>query len=301
MPPGFTATSADDDGIVGQTKKNDKSGISGFGGIGVSGVGNAGVSAKGVGNGAVALMGSVDVSEWLRIPAGIPGRVSAVGYGVSATVKTPTDLPVTFFHSPNTLVGVVGSVEGNAPGIGVLGLANTEGYQPTGVPVGVFGAASVGGLAVHFQGNVQVTGDIIFLNTAGLDLAEGFTTATEEDIEAGSVLVIEADGNLQLCRRPYDNRVAGVVSGAGKLRPAIVLGHRPSVANLPIALAGRAYCKVDASLHPIAVGDLLTTSSTPGHAMKAADRDQAFGAVIGKAMSSLESGTGLIPILIALQ
>jgi hypothetical protein len=57
----------------------------------------------------------------------------------------------------------------------------------------------------------------------------------------------------------------------------------------------------DAQFGAIATGDLLTTSTTPGHAMKAGDAQQAFGAVIGKAMRPLTHGQGLIPILIALQ
>ncbi len=64
---------------------------------------------------------------------------------------------------------------------------------------------------------------------------------------------------------------------------------------------GKVYCKVDASYAPIAIGDLLTTSPTPGHAMNAIDQLQAFGAVIGKALRPLGEGQGLIPILIALQ
>lgn len=64
---------------------------------------------------------------------------------------------------------------------------------------------------------------------------------------------------------------------------------------------GKVYCKVDAQFSPIEVGDLLTTSFTAGHAMKAYDPIKAFGAVIGKALRPLEGGKGLIPILIALQ
>jgi hypothetical protein len=65
---------------------------------------------------------------------------------------------------------------------------------------------------------------------------------------------------------------------------------------------GKVYCKVDAQSGDISVGDLLTTSSTPGHAMKADDPLKAFGCVIGKALQSLPAGQkGLIPILVALQ
>jgi hypothetical protein len=70
---------------------------------------------------------------------------------------------------------------------------------------------------------------------------------------------------------------------------------------MPVALVGKVYCKVDAQYGPIEVGDLLTTSCTPGHAMKASDPLKAFGSVIGKALRPLEEGQGLIPILIALQ
>jgi len=49
------------------------------------------------------------------------------------------------------------------------------------------------------------------------------------------------------------------------------------------------------------VGDLLTTSPTPGHAMRADDPGRAFGAVLGKALRPLADGQGLVPILVALQ
>jgi hypothetical protein len=46
---------------------------------------------------------------------------------------------------------------------------------------------------------------------------------------------------------------------------------------------------------------VLTTSSTPGHAMRVHNQLKAFGTVIGKALRPLKEGQGLIPILIALQ
>jgi hypothetical protein len=69
----------------------------------------------------------------------------------------------------------------------------------------------------------------------------------------------------------------------------------------PVALLGKVFCKADAQFGPIGVGDLLTTSPTPGHAMRADDTRKAFGAVNGKALRPLAEGQGLIPILIALQ
>ena len=103
--------------------------------------------------------------------------------------------------------------------------------------------------------------------------------------------------------RRYDKRVAGVISGAGDYKPGIVLDKRqPSSGNRqPVALLGKVFCKVDAQFGAIEVGDLLTSSPTPGHAMKTDDPFKAFGAVIGKALRPLTEGQGLIPILIALQ
>ena len=115
-------------------------------------------------------------------------------------------------------------------------------------------------------------------------------------------MVIEAGGTLQISDRAYDKRVAGVISGAGNMKPGIVLGKQYSEnKRVPIALLGKVCCKVEANSSPIEVGDLLTTSLTVGHAMKVVDPVKAFGAVIGKALRPLESGQGLIPILIALQ
>ena len=92
------------------------------------------------------------------------------------------------------------------------------------------------------------------------------------------------------------------MAGAGECRPAIVLGrHRSKIGRHPIALSGRTFCRVDAAPAAVDVGDLLTTSPTPGHAMKVTDPTRAFGAVIGKALQPLARDTGLIPILVSLQ
>jgi hypothetical protein len=96
--------------------------------------------------------------------------------------------------------------------------------------------------------------------------------------------------------------VAGVISGAGDFKPGVILDTKQSRGNrVPIALLGKVYCKVDAQYAPIEVGDLLVSSPTPGHAMKAADPLKAFGSVIGKALRPLQAGQRLVPILIALQ
>jgi hypothetical protein len=189
-------------------------------------------------------------------------------------------------------VGVRGNGGGDANGV--------EGFSDTGH--GIHGG-SANGRAGFFDGKVEITGDLIVHGDVclpgGADLAESF--AMGESIDPGTVVVVHDEDTLRPAREPYDPRVAGVVSGAGALKPGVVLsGTLCESGRCALALAGRAWCKVDASYGPIAVGDLLTSSSTAGHAMKA-DASRASGRVIGKALRAWDSGTGLIPILVALQ
>lgn len=148
------------------------------------------------------------------------------------------------------------------------------------------------------QGNVEVPGDVSLVNA---DCAEHFNTSGG-DAEPGTVMVLGDQDTLKPSERAYDKRVAGVISGAGDYKPGIVLDKQPSQCKRsPISLLGKVFCKVDAQYGSIEVGDLLTTSDTPGHAMKATDPMKAFGSIIGKALRPLREGQSLIPILIALQ
>jgi hypothetical protein len=149
------------------------------------------------------------------------------------------------------------------------------------------------------SGNLTVSGDVFL---PGADCAEQFDSAEAEQIEPGTVVVIDQEGAVRQSQEAYDKRVAGVVSGAGGYRTGIVLDKQQAQASrAPVALVGKVYCKVDAQYSPVEVGDLLTSSLTPGYAMKADNPLRAFGAVIGKALRPLRAGQGLIPILIALE
>lgn len=149
------------------------------------------------------------------------------------------------------------------------------------------------------NGNVLVSGDI---RLAGADCAEEFATTSADEIEPGTIMVIDDAGSLKPSAEPYDRKVAGVVSGAGNYRPAIVLDRQAGdVGRVPIALMGKTYAMVDATHNPVVIGDLLTTSPTRGHAMKATDVGRAFGAILGKALQTLDCGRGIIPILVTLQ
>ena len=150
--------------------------------------------------------------------------------------------------------------------------------------------------------SIRLDGETGNISMLGADTAEHFGLADGHTADPGTVLVIHEEGLLARCAQAYDRAVAGVVSGAGGLTPGVILGSQPvSRDRIPLALNGKAYCQVDARYAAVQVGDLLTTSPTPGYAMKAADPQRAFGAVIGKALRPLQEGVGLIPILVSLQ
>ena len=83
----------------------------------------------------------------------------------------------------------------------------------------------------------------------------------------------------------------------GSRIPDIATEARPT--EHPVALTGRVWCWCDATHGAIGPGDLLTTSSTPGHAMRVAPNGNApRGCILGKAMSSLKKGRGLVLVLV---
>ncbi|ULQ51758.1 hypothetical protein [Flavihumibacter fluvii] len=152
---------------------------------------------------------------------------------------------------------------------------------------------------LYVAGNINVKGDISLENA---DFAEDFDVIEEEDIQPGSVMVLDDNGILKKCDMPMDKRVAGVVSGAGIYKPGIILDRKSNNGpRVPIAMLGKVCCAVDASYGSIKVGDLLTTSPTSGAAMKVSNPVDAIGAIIGKALKPWSEGVGEIPILIALQ
>jgi hypothetical protein len=141
--------------------------------------------------------------------------------------------------------------------------------------------------------------------TGGSDLAEPFEMSGTEAIKPGMVVAIDPEqpGRLRISDKAYDRTVAGIVSGANGINPGLTMKQEGSVADgsLPVSLTGRVYCWTDASYGPIEPGDLLTTSETPGHAMRVTHHKKAQGAIIGKAMTGLKHGQGLVLVLVSLQ
>lgn len=144
--------------------------------------------------------------------------------------------------------------------------------------------------------------------TGGSDLSEQFDVRTQDGsaVEAGMLVCIDPKnpGALAVSGKAYDKTVAGVISGAGGVRPGLYMGQKGTAADgrHAIALTGRVYCYVDATNAAVEPGDLLTSSDVAGYAMKAVDHERSQGAVIGKAMTPMARGEkGLVLVLVNLQ
>jgi hypothetical protein len=229
--------------------------------------------------------------------------------GTAPTGGAPAGIGVFGVTTVGNAAGVFGANNHASAGVGVQGNgpeAGISGFSENGVGGRAFSKNGIGflasgpKLAARFDGDVEVSGDV---RLTGADLAEHFELkGPASSVPPGTVVVLDGCDRVSVSSTAYDPRVAGVVSGAGGYCPGILLDHHGATAGRePIALAGKVYCRVDASFGRVQIGDLLTTSPTPGHAMRATDQQRAFGSVLGKAMEPLESGTALLPILVTLQ
>ena len=160
-----------------------------------------------------------------------------------------------------------------------------------------------GGSITFQDGTTQTTA----FNPAncGADYAESVdVTGDRTTYEPGDLLVIDPDhpGKFLRSNQAYSTLVAGIYSTepgfVGRKQPA---SDPASKDEVPMAMVGRVPTKVSAENGPIKVGDLLVASSTLGRAMKGTDRNLLTGAVVGKALGSLDSGTGVIEVLVTLQ
>jgi hypothetical protein len=184
-------------------------------------------------------------------------------------------------------------LDSDASGSGYLALYTTNGGAPIILDADV-------------SGDGRITTQVLQI-TGGSDLSENFDIAAEHHaLQPGMIVSIDPNnaGGLTLSQKAYDRKVAGIVSGAGGVKTGMLMGQAGSKADgkHPVALTGRVYCWVDAdAAGAVEPGDLITTSSTAGHGMKVDDHARASGAIIGKAMTSLAEGKGLVLVLVSLQ
>lgn len=202
---------------------------------------------------------------------------------------------------------------------GFLGLANRAGVNrfiarasnPSDSQGGYLGLVNAAGaqtitLDASQSGSGRITTQVLSI-TGGSDLSENFDVRSESEVpQPGMIVSIDPKnpGELALCRTAHDKRVAGIISGAGGVRTGMLMGQAGTKADgkHAVALTGRVYCYVDAdAAGPVEPGDLITTSNTPGHGMRVKDHSLASGAIIGKAMTALDKGKGLVLVLVSLQ
>jgi len=255
----------------------------------------------------------------LRMLAGPAGSPPSIGVAVNANgVQLPNGVQLGVgtngyqvqFGSPNSEDGMTMSGAGGRADLrynGTLKLVNgAGGIPPATNGIAITNAGNVGiGIEnpvakLHVVGTTRTS---VLTITGGADIAEPFPMK-EDEIERGSVVIIDDEhpGRLKRSVAAYDTRVAGIVSGANGINAGISL-HQEGVLDggQNVALSGRVYVQADASSGAIKPGDMLTTSDTPGHAMKVGDHTRSQGAVIGKAMSPLPEGRGLVLVLVTLQ
>ena len=238
------------------------------------------------------------------------------GVGINTNAPSPGGLTIgapgklTFGSSTRQLIDLWGT---GAYGIGVQ--AFTHYYRTEGPSAGFVwfqggthsdaqndpGPGGVRQMRLDAGGNLFVRGTV---NPGGADFAE--MLAAGDGLEPGDVLAIGTDGQLVRSTVPYQDSVAGVYSTEPGLLGGAADGERTG-GKAPLAMAGVVPVKVTAEGGPIVPGDALTSSSTPGHAMKAAKvrvGGVAFypsGVVIGKALDPLTTAEGVIRALVVLQ
>jgi hypothetical protein len=169
--------------------------------------------------------------------------------------------------------------------------------------------------AVRSDGEVFADGSF---NTPASDFAEMIVVSDgARSVESGDVLVIDP-GNLRAVLKssaPRSTLVAGIYStnpgfvgserewdkrvGSEEIGTYTLEDLASAFDEIPMAVVGIVPCKVSAENGEIYPGDLLVSSSIPGHAMR--DEAPNIGTVIGKALESLTSGTGVIKVLVTLQ
>jgi hypothetical protein len=190
------------------------------------------------------------------------------------------------------------------PASGNVGIGTTNPQAKLEVSGSLKLTAGSGGSITFQDGTTQSTA-YTGVTCTGADYAEAIdVTGDRTKYEPGDVLMIDpsAPGKFLKASQAYSTLVAGIYS----TKPGFVGRKQPStpetsVTEVPMAMVGRVPTKVSAENGPIKVGDLLVASSTSGRAMKGTDRSLLTGAVIGKALGSLDSGTGIIEVLVTLQ
>ena len=154
------------------------------------------------------------------------------------------------------------------------------------------GTTDPGVYRLKVAGDVAITGTL--QTQTGSDFAEEFRVT--EDLEPGTVVVMAEEDykSVKAADRAYDSTVVGIVSD----NPSIIAGKVDSDKKVVVAMMGVVSVKADVTNGRIRKGDLLTSSSVAGYAMKATKFQP--GTIIGKALEDLNE-SGYLKVLVNLQ
>ena len=202
----------------------------------------------------------------------LPGTVdiSASGSILKATTITT--------GAPGTVGTVTGTYQVTASSTWDVSAGTLKSYTLT------TGGDSLAGV---IQGKWTLSGAST-LQATYADLAEFYEG--DQEYEPGTVLVFGGDKEVTSTDAMNDTRLAGVVT----TNPAYVMNAEQTGIKVCLALAGRVPVKV---VGRVKKGDMLTTSSTPGYAVRATT--PTLGAIIGKAIEDKDYGeAGVITVAV---
>lgn len=245
----------------------------------------------------------------LLLHEGLTSGNPAIGWGLhlGAIPWTWGQDPI-YYHAG---IHIFLTVNGNSP--------EAEAMRIT--PDGKMGLGTSGpGAKLEVNGNVKLTSgsgaSITFADgttqstawsgtLCGGDYAESVdVTGVRSQYEPGDVMVIDSThpGNFLKSSMPYSRLVAGIYSTKpGMIGRRQTSDPKASSNEIPMAMVGIVPTKVTTENGSIEVGDLMVTSSLPGYAMKGSEGAIRTGSVIGKALGSIYSGTGVVEVLVSLQ
>ncbi|MCX5688525.1 MAG: hypothetical protein NTV94_01810, partial [Planctomycetota bacterium] len=246
---------------------------------------------------------------------GFGAGVLHIGTGVNPTLASQTTMTLTGTGKvgigtliPQSQLQVMGGGDASLTGGGNIVSGTTTGLNIVMDDNEIIARSNGAATPLYLnQGSGNVIVPILQI-TGGSDVAEPYDVASTDGVEAKPGMVVAIDpnnvGTMRVVNKAYDRTVAGIISGANGIKPGLTLTQTGSIADgdMPVASIGRVWCWCDADAGGvIEAGDMLTTSATPGHAMKVNDHAKSQGATLGKAMSSLKSGKGLVLVLVSLQ
>jgi len=238
-------------------------------------------------------------SQWVN--AGAPG--SAEIGSIAKTAWSHGWLPSSGLYFATSQQDTVPAVRMVLDNVGNLGIGTISPGSKLEVNGNVALTSGSGASITFADGTVQSTAWTG--TTCGGDYAESVDVSGDRTkYEPGDLMVVDssAPGRFLKSAEPYSTLVAGIYSTKPGLVGRRQLTDRSNMKDeVPMAMTGIVPTKVSTENGRIKIGDLLVSSSKLGYAMKGTDRSQMLGAVVGKALAPLDSGSGVIEVLVTLQ